>query len=583
MGMEITPSEEMFKKNEKMEPILDYVMEHLLDGVNITRLCEEFHFSENTISRKFKNHYGVTCERFIMMLRMRAAAEELSSDNTLFTIDLVDKYGFSNISSFSKAFKREIGVSPKIFQKSGKSIPDMPLPKSFNGHKLYFKYMKVDDFDAYGYKVPLIHGVYTDLLKECAYPLEHGSEYLDLYGNKDQIGFWWSDVKDKLFYILGYKMYSIHDVPEDAKVFHFDGSDYAVFSVERSDDLEETLLAHRMMVYYVMMVWQRINNKIGNKMTYTYEVFGKHYTYIYLPLLRGMPREESEDASYSTGLDDWIKYIDQHIKEELLLEDVAAHFNYSKRHFCRVFKNYFTYSASEYIRKKRLYLAARDVRDVADKNKKDVVVRAYRFIDYDDFYDYFREEYQIEPKDYSKISFYVPNLTQYYSSHKNQIKIRVMDIEEIKMIGRTIQARDVSDDLQDNIDIPDLASYWLRNDPDDLKGTKYECLQKGEEDKLALWYSDTKSGTNEYILGPLVERFDDAPEGYRQITIPAGKYAVIESLSEVDDGNMTNTYRMISRCAYGWIKEYQYRVNLDKLTFVRYIGRKLFFYIPVYE
>lgn len=223
------------------------------------------------------------------------------------------------------------------------------------------------------------------------------------------------------------------------------------------------------------------------------------------------------------------------------------------------------------------------MRDITDEKKKNEVVRAYRFINYDDFHSCFMEEYQIDPDDYYNVHFYIPNLTQYYSNHKNQIITCVIDIEEIKMIGRTIQARDASDDLQENIDIPDLASYWMRNDPDDLKGTKYECQQKGEENKLAIWCSDAISGTNEYILGPVVESFDEAPEGYRQITIPAGKYEVIKSLAEVDDKNMTNTYRMLSRCAYGWIKEYQYRVNLDKLTFVRYIGRNLYFYIPVYE
>ena len=84
--------------------------------------------------------------------------------------------------------------------KYGKNVPDMPMPKSFNGRKLHFKYMRGEGFDMYGYKVPLVNGVKTDLLKECAYPLEHNSEHLNLYGNKDQIGFWWSDTPDELYY-----------------------------------------------------------------------------------------------------------------------------------------------------------------------------------------------------------------------------------------------------------------------------------------------------------------------------------------------------------------------------------------------
>lgn len=132
-----------------------------------------------------------------------------------------------------------------------------------------------EDFDVYGYKESLMNGVNTDLLKECAYPLEHGSSHFDLYNNKDLIGFWWSDVPDEMYYVLGHKKYSGHNVPIDAMEFHLGGSDYAVFSLERSDNLEETLLAHRMMVYYAMIIWRQINNKVANTMVYTYEVFGK--------------------------------------------------------------------------------------------------------------------------------------------------------------------------------------------------------------------------------------------------------------------------------------------------------------------
>ena len=310
-------TEKTFKEAEKMQLILSYIMENLKEEIKLEDLRKILKCSDNTLLRRFKKYYGVPCERFITMLKMRAAAQELLSGTSISPKILSEQYRFSDVCAFSKAFKREIGFSPRIFMKLGKNVPDMPMPKEFYGHKMHFKYMKIEQFEVYGYKKPLINGTNTNLLKECGYPLEYGNEFLNPNGNKDQIGFWWSDVKDKLFYVLGYKMYSTYDVPKDADVFHFDGSDYAVFSVERGDNLGETLLAHRMMVYYVMMVWQRINNKIGNKMTYTYEVFGRNYTYLYLPLWKGMPQEEAENASYSTGLDDWIKYIDRHIKEEL--------------------------------------------------------------------------------------------------------------------------------------------------------------------------------------------------------------------------------------------------------------------------
>ena len=75
---------------------------------------------------------------------------------------------------------------------------------------------------------------------------------------------------------------------------------------------------------------------------------------------------ETGNVMISTGLDEWIAYIDRTILEEMSMEEIAAHFNYSERHFCRVFKNYFDYSAPEYVRKKRLYLAARDLKNMGE-------------------------------------------------------------------------------------------------------------------------------------------------------------------------------------------------------------------------
>ena len=575
-------SEKMFNEYEKMLPVLSYIMEHSEEEITQEDLRRILNCSENTLLRRFRKYLGVTCERFIVMLKMRMAARELLSGKSVTPKELSKKYGFASTSSFSKAFKREIGASPRTFMKVGKKVPDMPIPETFQGHKAYFKYMKLEKFNVYGYKVPLVNGIRTDLLRECAYPLEHGSEHLDLYGNKDQIGFWWSDVANEMYYVLGYKVYSKHDIPEDAIQFHFEGSGYAVFSIERSDDEEETMLAHRMMVYYAMMLWRWINDKAGNTMLYTFEVFGKNYTYIYLPLSKGLP-EDTEKVMISTGLDEWITFIDRNIMEGMTIKEIAAHFNYSERHFCRIFKNYFVYSAPEYIRKKRLHMAARDLNNAKNERDRNKTMRRYQFEDYQIFRKEFREEFQVEPENYREVPFHVTNLSRYYSDHKDQIRVRTLDIEEMMMIGKTLQARDPSENETETLDIPDLTAYWMCHDPDELKGTRYACPRKGKENKLALWYSDTKSGINEYVLGPVVETSEDMPVGYKTVTIPAGKYAVIESLSESDEGKMTDIFRLLSRCGYRWIKEYQFRVNLEKLTFVQYHKQKLYFYIPVYE
>ena len=71
----------------------------------------------------------------------------------------------------------------------------------------------------------------------------------------------------------------------------------------------------------------------------------------------------------------------------------------------------------------------------------------------------------------------------------------------------------------------------------------------GEEkgrDKIALWYQEKEN--IEYILGPIVESFDNLPEDAFQVTIAAGRYAVFESDQENDMENLPETVRMFARC-----------------------------------
>lgn len=56
-----------------------------------------------------------------------------------------------------------------------------------------------------------------------------------------------------------------------------------------------------------------------------------------------------------------LKYIHDHIKEDLVLSDIAERFGYSQWHFCSKFHKYTGKSFSKYIRHFRLHLAAFDI------------------------------------------------------------------------------------------------------------------------------------------------------------------------------------------------------------------------------
>jgi AraC-like DNA-binding protein len=71
--------------------------------------------SERTLKRRLKAEG--TSFRALSADSRRAMAETLLSDDRLSTADIAEKLGFSDLSSFSQAFKRWVGVAPSVYRK----------------------------------------------------------------------------------------------------------------------------------------------------------------------------------------------------------------------------------------------------------------------------------------------------------------------------------------------------------------------------------------------------------------------------------------------------------------------------------
>lgn len=91
------------------------------------------------------------------------------------------------------------------------------------------------------------------------------------------------------------------------------------------------------------------------------------------------------------------EYIEDHLEEDLSLEELAKKFYASKYHIAHVFKDNIGLSIHQYITKKRLNLCREAI------SGKMSITEAYHrfgFGDYSSFYRAFKKEYGISPKDY---------------------------------------------------------------------------------------------------------------------------------------------------------------------------------------
>lgn len=99
---------------QRLDRACDYLHAHLEAPVPLDRLASVAAMSPHHLVRSFKAAYGAAPGRYHQSIRMNQAAAELRS-GTLTAAEAGIRYGFSDQSSFSRAFRRHFRTSPSRF------------------------------------------------------------------------------------------------------------------------------------------------------------------------------------------------------------------------------------------------------------------------------------------------------------------------------------------------------------------------------------------------------------------------------------------------------------------------------------
>jgi AraC family transcriptional regulator len=95
-----------------IQKAINYIEEHLLEEINYEDVANHVCISSYEFHRAFGFVMGMTPIAYIRNRRLSLAAKEVIS-NDIKIIDIALKYGYDTSESFSKAFTRFHGVSPK--------------------------------------------------------------------------------------------------------------------------------------------------------------------------------------------------------------------------------------------------------------------------------------------------------------------------------------------------------------------------------------------------------------------------------------------------------------------------------------
>jgi AraC-like DNA-binding protein len=94
--------------------VRSFLLNSLEETMSVKSIVEQFNLSEKTLQNSFKSLFGITPKRFMKILKLNKAHEDLLHADALTTnvSDIAIKWGFCNFGRFSKEYKALFQVLP---------------------------------------------------------------------------------------------------------------------------------------------------------------------------------------------------------------------------------------------------------------------------------------------------------------------------------------------------------------------------------------------------------------------------------------------------------------------------------------
>jgi len=117
----------MFRENnERLKLVIKYIEENLTEQIDYKELAKILLVNEYSLHRIFYFVTGISLVEYIRKRRLSMAAIELLENNPKI-INTALKYQYDSATSFSRAFRKMMGFTPKDIHKYQKSIVYFPI------------------------------------------------------------------------------------------------------------------------------------------------------------------------------------------------------------------------------------------------------------------------------------------------------------------------------------------------------------------------------------------------------------------------------------------------------------------------
>ena len=102
----------MYDGIKKTEGVIDYIEANLIGGPNYDEMAKIMNLSVYEFRRIFSFVVGCPVSEYIRKRKLSLAATEIISSDKADILAISEKYGYSNQSAFTRAFKEYHGIAP---------------------------------------------------------------------------------------------------------------------------------------------------------------------------------------------------------------------------------------------------------------------------------------------------------------------------------------------------------------------------------------------------------------------------------------------------------------------------------------
>jgi len=102
-----------------LQKVIDIIEENYRSSdLSVEMIAQQTHFSYIQFYRKFKSITGINAKEYIRTFRLKKAAHIFKNNPERSVSEVVYSVGFSSLSHFTNAFKKEFGVTPTQYKKN---------------------------------------------------------------------------------------------------------------------------------------------------------------------------------------------------------------------------------------------------------------------------------------------------------------------------------------------------------------------------------------------------------------------------------------------------------------------------------